>query len=235
MTALPESLFLNPVLTALQTTHRHFAITSGEAVRYPAAVTPFAAIASPAIAALRDLRSLLVPDEFVWVAALGDASPAAAGLTILTTIDVLQMVFPPEVQLPALEAAIVPLTCSRAPEMVALTDIAFPGFFRPRTCEMGQYFGIYSGPESRQQLVSMGGERLRFPGYAELSGICTHPAHRGQGQAARMLFHLARLERSRNIVPWLHVTATNRSAVDLYLKLGFKTVRSIQLHKLTQA
>jgi ribosomal protein S18 acetylase RimI-like enzyme len=48
-----------------------------------------------------------------------------------------------------------------------------------------------------------------------------------------MLFHLARLERSRNIVPWLHVTATNRNAVELYLRLGFATVRSIRLSKLS--
>jgi len=113
--------------------------------------------------------------------------------------------------------------------MVALTEIAFPGFFRPRTCEMGDYFGI----SCDQNLISMGGERLRFPGYSELSGICTHPAHRGQGHAARMLFHLARLERSRGVMPWLHVTATNHTAVDLYLRLGFETVRSIRLSKLS--
>jgi len=113
--------------------------------------------------------------------------------------------------------------------MIALTEIAFPGFFRARTCEMGDYFGIYSD----DQLVSMGGERLRFPGYSELSGICTHPACRGQGHAARMLFHLARLERSRGVVPWLHVTATNHTAVDLYLRLGFETVRSIRLSQLS--
>jgi GNAT superfamily N-acetyltransferase len=228
---LPESLFLNPVLTALATSHAHHAITHGEATRYPAAVTPFAAIASPTTEALRDLRTLLTPDEFVWVAALGQADPTAAGLTVETTIDVLQMIFPAEIQLPPPNPAIVPLDWTQAPEMVALTDIAFPGFFRPRTCEMGDYFGIYL----ENQLVAMGGERLRFPGYSEMSGICTHPDHRGQGNAAEMLWHLARLGRSRGIVPWLHVTATNQPAVNLYRKLGFETVRSIKLHKLSVA
>jgi len=231
MTDLPDEFFLNPVLTALATTHAHFAIGRGEAVRYPAAVTPFAAIASPTTEALRDLRSLLVPEEYVWVAALDEADPSDAGLAIETTIDVLQMVLPPEVELPPPNPAIVPLDCSRAPEMVALTDIAFPGFFRPRTCEMGDYFGIYS----QDRLIAMGGERLVFPGYSEMSGICTHPGHRGQGHAAQMLWHLARLDRSRGIVPWLHVTATNDPAVSLYLKLGFETIRSIKLYKLTLA
>jgi ribosomal protein S18 acetylase RimI-like enzyme len=230
MTVLPDALFVNPVFTALESNHRHFAITSGGALRYPAAVTPFAAIRSPTTVALSDLCSLLVPEESVWVAALGKASPADAGLVVLSAIDVLQMVLPPEIELPAPDPEVRSLDGSHAAEMVALTDIAFPGFFRRRTCEMGAYFGIYSD----RQLVSMGGERLRFPGYSELSGICTHPAHRGQGHAARMLLHLARLERSRGIVPWLHVTATNRNAVDLYLRLGFETVRLIKLSQLAR-
>lgn len=234
MTTLPESLFLNPVLTALKTTHAHLALTFSEASRYPAAVSPFAAIVSPTTQALRDLSTLLTSDEYVWVAALGEADPVAAGLAVETTIDVLQMVLPLEIELPPPNQAIVPLDCSHASEMVALTDIAFPGFFRLRTCEMGDYFGIRSdSPDNK--LIAMGGERLVFPGYAEMSGICTHPEHRGQGHAAQLLWHLARLHRSRGIVSWLHVTATNLIAVNLYLKLGFETVRSIKLHKLSRA
>lgn len=228
---LPERLFLNPVLTSLQTTHAHLAITFGEATRYPAAVAPFAAIASSTIAALRDLRMLLTPDEYVWIAAIGEADPAVASLILQASIDVLQMVLPPHIELPPADPKILTLNCTHSAEMVALTAIAFPGFFRPRTCEMGSYFGIYS----EGHLIAMGGERLVFPGYSEISGICTHVNHRGQGHAARILWHLARLDRERGVIPWLHVTATNRNAVNLYLKLGFETVRSIKLHKLAIA
>jgi GNAT superfamily N-acetyltransferase len=233
MTELPETLFLNPVLTALETTHAHLAVRNGEAIRYPAGVTPFAAITSSTTFALRDLRTLLTPDEYVWATALGGSEPASAGLTVETTIDVLQMILPAAVEVPAPDTAILSLTCAHANEMVALTDVAFPGFFRPRTCEMGDYFGMCD--QSTGELIAMGGERLCFPGYSEMSGICTHPAHRGQGHAAQMLRHLARLDRSRGIVPWLHVTATNLNAVNLYLKLGFQTIRSINLHKLSLA
>jgi hypothetical protein len=228
---LPESLFLNPVLTALQTTHAHLAIASGEASRYPAAVAPFAAIATPTTKALSDFRELLAPDEHVWATALGEADPSAAQLKIDTTIDVLQMILPAHIELPPFHPGIVSLDCSNAAEMVALTDIAFPGFFRPRTCEMGSYFGIRSA--ETDELIAMGGERLVFPGHSELSGLCTHPDHRGKGFAAHLLWHLARHHRPQGTVSWLHVTATNTTAVNLYLKLGFQTVRSIKLHKLT--
>jgi hypothetical protein len=53
MTDLPESLFANPVLHALQTRHRHFAVSTGEACRYPADVAPFAAVARPSKSALQ--------------------------------------------------------------------------------------------------------------------------------------------------------------------------------------
>lgn len=34
---------------------------------------------------------------------------------------------------------VIPLTAAHAHEMVALTDVAFPGFFRPATHRMGSY------------------------------------------------------------------------------------------------
>ena len=59
--------------------------------------------------------------------------------------------------------------------MLALTDLVFPGFFRPRTLEMGSYLGIYDGP----RLAAMAGERMRLDGYQELSrGLHASGLHR---------------------------------------------------------
>jgi len=52
----------------------------------------------------------------------------------------------------------------------------------PRTIEFGGYLGIRHGGS----LVAMAGERLRPPGFTEISAVCTDPEFRGQGQATRL-------------------------------------------------
>lgn len=224
MTDLPESLFANPVWSALHTKHRHFALTAGDACRYPADVAPFAAVASPSADALLQLHSLLAPGESVWI--VGESHPQPAKLAFEQTLLCLQMVLPAELVPPASTIEILPLSNDHAPEMVALTDLAFPGFFRSRTCEMGSYFGI----RSNGQLIAMGGERLTLEGYPEISGICTHPDHRGKGYAESLIWHLARNHRREGLVSWLHVSATNQRAIDLYRRMGFTEVRTVTLN-----
>jgi GNAT superfamily N-acetyltransferase len=226
MTDLQENLFANPVWHALQTKHRHFALSRGEACRYPADVAPFAAVSTPSKSALQSLHSLLAPGEYVWL--MGESYPSIPELSCEGTLECLQMVLPEDVAPPGPTPDIVPLSDANAPEMVALTDLAFPGFFRSRTCEMGSYYGV----RSDRELIAMGGERLMLDGYPEISGICTHPAHRGKGHAANLIWHLARNHRREGLVSWLHVSAENRKAVELYLRMGFTVARKVKLHRL---
>jgi GNAT superfamily N-acetyltransferase len=226
MTDLPENLFVNPVWHALQTKHRHFAVSSSEACRYPAEVAPFAAVATPSKCALQSLHALLAPGEYVWL--IGESYSSVPELSCTGSLECLQMVLPQQVTPPAPTPGIVPLSSANAPEMVALTDLAFPGFFRSRTCEMGSYYGVRSGGE----LIAMGGERITLDGYPEISGICTHPAHRGNGHAESLVWHLARNHRRQGLVSWLHVSAENHHAIELYLRLGFAVARKVKLHRI---
>jgi ribosomal protein S18 acetylase RimI-like enzyme len=141
------------------------------------------------------------------------------------------MVLPEEVSPPAPTIEIVPLAHANAPEMVELTTLAFPGFFRGRTCQMGSYFGIRSNGE----LIAMGGERLMLEGYPEISGVCTHPAHRGQGYAASLIWHLVRNHRRDGLVSWLHVSAANHRAIELYRRMGFVVARKVMLHQMRRS
>jgi predicted GNAT family acetyltransferase len=227
MSDLPERLFLDPVWHALHTKHEHFAIEAGEACRYPADVAPFAAVATPSTTALQQLASLLVPGESVWI--FGEELPAAPELNFIETLTCLQMVLPDEVSPPEPTMELLQLSAVNAPEMVALTTIAFPGFFRSRTYQMGSYFGVKVGGE----LVAMGGERLMLEGYSEISGVCTHPAHRGKGYAAGLIWEVVRKHRRDGDVSWLHVAAANRHAVELYLRMGFVTSREIAIHRVS--
>jgi ribosomal protein S18 acetylase RimI-like enzyme len=228
VTELPETLFLNPVWHALHGPHRHLAIVAGSACRYPADVCPFAAVAAPTGPALDELRSLLAPDESVWVADYGRTAP---GLKVADALSCVQMVLPADVELPPQSDRVMPLTAANAHEMVALTDVAFPGFFRSATYRMGSYCGVRVDGE----LAAMGGERLRLEGYPELSGICTHPAHRGKGFASDVIGHLVRRHRTDGLRSWLHVGAPNTRAIDLYISLGFKRVRTLMLHRIVRA
>jgi predicted GNAT family acetyltransferase len=94
--------------------------------------------------------------------------------------------------------------------------------------------GSYCGVRVDGELVAMGGERLRLEGYPELSGICTHPAHRGKGLASDVIGHLVRCHRRDGLRSWLHVGAPNTRAIDLYTSLGFQRVRTVMLHRIVR-
>jgi GNAT superfamily N-acetyltransferase len=228
MNDLPESLFANPVWHALQMTHRHFAASAGDACRYPADIAPFAAVAAPSTVALRQLHSLLAPGESVWL--IGEGYPHVPDLSFDETLGCLQMVLPEGVVWPGPTIESIRLSNANAPEMVALTTLAFPGFFRKRTSEMGSYYGVRSGGE----LVAMGGERLMLDGYPEISGVGTHPAHRGQGLAASLIWRLAQNHRRDGLVSWLHVGCENHHAIRLYLRMGFQAVRKVMLNRISR-
>jgi ribosomal protein S18 acetylase RimI-like enzyme len=232
MSESPEGLFLNPVWHSLRGPHRHLAIDGVHACRYPAEVTPFAALAEPSAAALRHLERLLTPADSVWI--VDGGQPRIPELSVEGNLECLQMVLPPKAPLPGPAPAleVMPLGASQATEMVALTDVVFPGFFRSGTYRMGSYFGVRAADG---RLIAMAGERLRLEGYPEMSGICTHPRHRGRGLARQLVLHLAALHRRQGLVSWLQVSAANTNAIALYRDIGFEIARSATLLRISVA
>ena len=94
------------------------------------------------------------------------------------------------------------------PEMLDLVARTEPGPFVPRTIALGTYLGIRRGGA----LVAMAGERMRPPGWGEISAVCTDPAHRGQGLAGRLVRAVGAVIRERGDVPFLHAAAYERRA-----------------------
>jgi ribosomal protein S18 acetylase RimI-like enzyme len=103
--------------------------------------------------------------------------------------------------------------------MLELTALTKPGPFGPRTHELGYYVGI----RDQGKLVAMAGERLKVPGYTEVSAVCTHPDHIGKGYAGGLMLEVMRGIRARGEKPFLHVRADNARAITLYERLGFQT------------
>jgi predicted GNAT family acetyltransferase len=62
------------------------------------------------------------------------------------------------------------------------------------------------------RLVQMAGERMRTPGWTEVSAVCTDPAYRGQGLATRLIRAVAAGIGDRGETPFLHALASNTSA-----------------------
>ena len=229
MNELPKKLFANPVWHALQSKHRNFAICAGDACRYAADVIPFAAINAPGVEPMLQLQSLFEPGESAWI--IGEEYTVVPRLVRGETLECLQMVLPDSVGAPDTEIEIVKLSDTNADEMVALTTLAFPGFFRQRTCEMGSYYGVRS-PVG--ELIAMGGERLKLDGFTEISAVCTHPSFRGRGLAAAIIWQVVRKHRNEGVVPWLHVASANRRAAELYLRMGFEEIRKVTLHRVSR-
>ncbi|MDY6948680.1 MAG: GNAT family N-acetyltransferase [Pseudomonadota bacterium] len=207
----------NPIWSALSCAQSHFAIGGPLAKRYPAEVAPFIAASETSTAAARALAELVAPGEIVNIVAV--MPELEAGWELLATGNIAQMVWRPEAPAPAADATdIAALGDADVPDMLALTALVFPGYFRGRTPEMGEYFGIrHDG-----RFAAMAGERMKLDGHEEISAVCTHPDFTGRGYAARLINLLVAKQLQRGITPFLHVNETNARARSLYKRLGFE-------------
>jgi ribosomal protein S18 acetylase RimI-like enzyme len=212
----------NPLWAALTGPQAHLAVRSGRAARYPADVSPFAAVAGlPEVdgAAWADLAALAGPTGSLVVPGAPDVPPD--GWELVGAIPGVQMVGDGLDPTPDPEAE--PLGPADVPEMLDLVARTRPGPFLPRTITLGSYLGIRRGG----RLVAMAGERMRPPGFTEISAVCTDPAYRGQGLASRLVRAVAVGIRERGDVPILHAAADNATGIRLYHRLGFTLRREI--------
>jgi len=221
---------LDPVRNALNSVHAHFVVGQVPARRYPPEVAPFAVIDDSSAPTLARLQALMGPGDQVYI--FGEPPARMKGLSAGPPLHTFQMLGPerPPAEDRDESCHSILMTSEDAGEMFELITLAFPGFFRKRTCEMGSYYGVRSGGE----LIAMGGERLALEGYSEISGVCTHPAHRGKGLAASLIWRLAQDHRRDGIVSFLHVAEENRRAIALYLRMGFKVVRKVTLIRISR-
>jgi predicted GNAT family acetyltransferase len=215
------SLLDNPAWNSLTTAHASFAEGNRLAKRYPIDVAPIAATRDQSVESYQSLAELLGPSGTTALAFAGEPN-VPADWKIIRLLPNAQMVLegpaPPQV-----EHSFEDLNVSHTKEMLALTELNKLGRFRKRAPELGSYIGMHDSG----QLVAMAGEAFRFPGYTEMSAVCTHPDYRGRGYASSLVSALIQRIRKRDETPFLHVAQDNAGALRLYEKLGFRTRRSM--------
>jgi predicted GNAT family acetyltransferase len=68
----------------------------------------------------------------------------------------------------------------------------------------------------------MAGRRLRVHGFTELSGVCTHPDHRGKGYAAALSRAVVGEIHASGEAAFLHAFADHEATIAFYRSLGFE-------------
>lgn len=217
MRGMQQDALNNPIWSALTSAQSHFAIGGPHAKRFPAEVAPFMAVAEPSELAARALAELVAPGEVVNIISV--TPELRDGWELLATGNIVQMIWRADAPMPVVDSSdIVELGEADAPDMLALTALVFPGYFRSRTPEMGAYFGI----RHNGRFAAMTGERMKVHGLEEISAVCTHPDFTGRGYAARLVSYVARNMLQRGVRPFLHVNETNQRARSLYERVGFE-------------
>ncbi|PKW15382.1 GNAT family N-acetyltransferase [Saccharopolyspora spinosa] len=212
---MTSPLLDNPAWASLTGPHARFAEKHGRVLRYPVDVAPFLAIPDEFDEdGWRDVAELAGPGAVV--AFSGRRRTPPPGWEVLEQLPGVQLV--DDGVADAEDAEAVRLTSADVPEMLDLVKRTNPGPFLPRVVEIGRYLGIRRGGA----LIAMAGERLRPPGWTEISAVCTDPAFRGHGLATRLVLAVAAGIRARGEKPFLHTTASNTNAIRLYESLGFR-------------
>jgi predicted GNAT family acetyltransferase len=218
-----------PPWSSLTTSHAAFARGNDFARRYRPEFSPLSAVREESAPCLQALSALMQPGEMVGV--FGAGPVAASGDLIHVLHRPLEQFVYDQRDVTTGDVEPLLLTEADAPEMMALAKLTEPGPFEARTVMLGEYLGIRSGG----QLIAMAGERMKFPGFTEISGVCTHPEHRGRGLAEVLVRTLMRHILGRGEVPFLHIYSDNAAARALYVKLRFTRRRSAVVSVLKRA
>ena len=146
-----------------------------------------------------------------------DVPVVPAGFSVVASAAAVQMVLA-RAPTPVADARLEQLRPTDAAEMLALATLTKPGPFTLRAQDFGEFFGI----RVDGRIIAMAGERLKQPGYTEVSGICTHPDFRSRGLGRLLTVFMVHHVLGRGETPYLHAYANNETALALYRTIGFE-------------
>ncbi|MDQ1164732.1 GNAT family N-acetyltransferase [Flavobacterium sp. SORGH_AS_0622] len=226
MNNIDENKLDNPVWNSLSEEHEKFCIDYNGVKFYNPDYCPFGGFinleetekATGAYAALSE-------NFFV----VGEKPKISSSLKIVRELVCLQMIIHEKIQL-KIDNEIIKLTDDYKHELLDLVNLVQPGYFKPKTTSLGNYYGIFVD----QKLVAVAGERMKMNDFTEVSAIITHPDYTGKGYAKQLTAYVANQIFTENKTPFLHVVESNIGAIKLYEKLGFVTRRKMSFWNITK-
>jgi ribosomal protein S18 acetylase RimI-like enzyme len=211
----------NMIWNALITGNKSLGVIHGDVAHFYPDIAPFAGMKELTKENSDQLHALLPADRRVAVSYFGELGWDKSKWEILRHMDCCQMVYEQPVSsfVTGQTGLIQALTDEHIPQMLELTRLTKPGPFFERTILFGNYVGIFKN----EQLVAMTGQRMHPAPYLEVSAVCTHPDHRGQGYAKALMLYVMKGILDQSFIPFLHVLSDNTGAIRLYESIGFRT------------
>jgi GNAT superfamily N-acetyltransferase len=218
----------NPVWHSLNESHTEFALDYEGFKFYSPEVCAFGGFKD-----VRDSEKVLdqyaaLIDNFYVV---GERPEFGSKLVINKNLVCLQMLLEKPIALEVVEEIVELRSKQQKQELFNLVNLVQPGYFKEKTAELGQYFGIYKNGE----LLAVTGERMKMNKFTEVSAVVTHPDHTGKGYAKQLIKYTCDKIFNEQKLPYLHVAGTNIGAIKLYEKLGFTTRKKISFWNLKLA
>lgn len=210
-----------PVWNSLKTGWSRFAVGDAHALRLERDYGPFGGSADFSPQSLESLGALVPEDGELWAVEVEAISPPPGRVVVKTAL--LDQMVAAHVHPMTTSAEIAPLGEDDALEMRELALLTQPGPFFALTHRLGSFIGVRQGG----RLVAMAGERMKLGGLTEVSGVCTHPDHRGSGYAGALMSVVIQRILARGETAFLHSYSSNTGAIALYERLGFALRRQL--------
>ena len=216
-----EEQLKNPVWYSLNETHKRFAVEFDGVQFYDKEVCTFGSFFDDSKTIVAANKYSKTTDSFFFVSENQTPKIDAARIVLEKKIDGCQMVLNelPEV---SITEEIVLLGDEYIDEIYNLVQLVMPGYYRRRTFEMGNYYGIFK----EGKLVSITGQRMQTNLFIEVSAVVTHPDYTRKGLAKQLIAHTTKQILKAHKTPILHTNKGNL-AIPLYEKLGFQLTRDM--------
>ena len=211
----------NPVYSALSETHQDFYINFGNLKVYQPETNPFGAFENVENSVEEiDQYFEINPKFFIF----SEQKPKFSEKVECLDVVIHQMVNSAKIELRITEE-IVHLNGKFENELTELVQTFYPGFYRPKTHLLGNYYGIFN----EGKLVAVTGERFQNDDFCEISAVVTNTEFTGRGYAQQLMTFVNNRILDSGKIPFLHVDPKNTRAISVYKKLGFTNRKDVKI------